>query len=281
MVGAVRSGSRTYTQVKRQQSLDEEWTIRTLVSRGVIPAFGQRLAEEPDARCEFFSALSASHLQQLSDDARTAGSLEEFEETFVAARNKKASWDELLRRLERYVTPEQAWRRLQRVSAGNIDEESLRENLRAHARALVNAPPGDVVARLGDFLDDHLAAELTADDGLGLPAGKVRFHPTDWSRDQDVHHRVHDETARYRNGITDDRAPLTEIRRSAAGVIADLLAAPGGPQVVTVTAGAGDGKSALLGQVLEDLQARAAADPGSRLPAGRAGDPPGPAGRVP
>ena len=69
------SGSRTYTQVKRQQSIDEEWTIKTLISRGVIPAFGRRLAEEPDARCEFFSALSASHLQQLSDDARTAGSL--------------------------------------------------------------------------------------------------------------------------------------------------------------------------------------------------------------
>ena len=259
------SGSRTYTQVKRQQSLDEEWTIKTLISRGVIPAFGRRLAEEPDARCEFFSALSASHLQQLSDDARTAGSLQEFEETFVAARNKKASWDALLGAWKD-ATPEQAWRRLQRVSAGNTDEESLRENLRAHARALVNAPPGDVVAHLGDFLDDHLAAELTADEVWGYLREKCGFHPTDWSRDQDVHHRVHDETARYRNGIAEDRAPLTEIRRSAAGVIADLIAAPGGPQVITVTAGAGDGKSALLGQVLEDLQARAAAGPGTGCP---------------
>ncbi|HET6187417.1 MAG TPA: hypothetical protein VFE59_10490 [Trebonia sp.] len=259
------SGSRTYTQVKRQQSLDEEWTIKTLVSRGVIPAFGRRLAEEPDAHCEFFSALSASHLQQLSDDARTAGSLQEFEKTFVAARNKKASWDEL-RGAWKDATPEQAWRRLRRVSAGNTDEESLRENLRAHARALVNAPPGDVVARLGDFLDDHLAAELTADEVWAYLREKCGFRPTDWSRDQDVHHRVHDETARYRTGIAEDRAPLTEIRRSAAGVIADLLAAPGGPQVITVTAGAGDGKSALLGQVLEDLQARAEADPGSGCP---------------
>ena len=72
------SGSRAYTQVKRQQSLDEEWIIKTLVSRGVIPAFGRRLAEEPDAHCEFFSALSASHLLQMGDDARTAGSLQEF-----------------------------------------------------------------------------------------------------------------------------------------------------------------------------------------------------------
>jgi hypothetical protein len=27
-------GSRTYTQVKRQQSVDDEWTVGTLVSRG-------------------------------------------------------------------------------------------------------------------------------------------------------------------------------------------------------------------------------------------------------
>ena len=94
----------------------------------------------------------------------------------------------------------------------------------------------------------------------------MRVPSTDWSRDQEVHHRVHDETARYRNGIAEDRAPLAEIRRSAAGVIADLIAAPGGPQVITVTAGAGDGKSALLGQVLEDLQARASATPGTGCP---------------
>lgn len=258
------SGSRRYTQVKRQQAPDREWAIKTLISRGVIPAFGRRLDEEPDAHCEFFSALSASHLQQLSDDARMAGSLQEFEETFVAAKNKKASWDELQGAWK--GTPEQAWQWLRRVSAGNTDEESLRENLRAHARALVNAPPDDVIARLGDFLDDHLAEVLTADDVWGYLREECGFRPTDWSRDQDVRHRIRDETARYRTGVTEDRYPLTEIRRSAAGVIADLLAAPGGPQVITVTAGAGDGKSALLGQVLDELQARAEADPAGGCP---------------
>ena len=92
-------GSRTYTQVKRQQSVDDEWTIGTLVSRGVIPAFGQRLGEDPTARCEFFSALSASHLQQMSEDARMAASLDEFETWFVAAKNKKESWETAVRGL--------------------------------------------------------------------------------------------------------------------------------------------------------------------------------------
>jgi hypothetical protein len=131
-------GSRTYTQVKRQQSVDDEWTVGTLVSRGVIPAFGVRLGKEPAARCEFFSALSASHLQQLSDDARMAGSLDEFEAKFAASVAKKKSWDTLCVAWPG-VTAEQAWQRLRRVTAGNIDEPTLLETLRAHARALVNA----------------------------------------------------------------------------------------------------------------------------------------------
>jgi len=260
-----RDGSRTYTQVKRQQSVDQEWTIGTLVSRGVIPAFGGRLGEDPAARCEFFSALSASHLHQLSEDARMAASLAEFETRFVAARNKKESWEALCRAWPG-ATPEEAWRRLRRVTAGNIDEQTLRETLRAHVQALVNAPPDDAIARLGDFLADHLAVELTAHDVWDFLREACGFRPTDWSRDQSLHARIHDETSRYRDGITADRGRLAEIGRSAAGFIAELLAAPDGPAVVTVAADAGAGKTALLGQVLDDLLARAAADPGGGCP---------------
>jgi hypothetical protein len=52
--------SRTYTQVKWQRLVHDEWTIGTLLSRKMIQAFGAKLGEDPAARCEFFSALSAS-----------------------------------------------------------------------------------------------------------------------------------------------------------------------------------------------------------------------------
>jgi hypothetical protein len=210
-------GSRTYTQVKRQQSVDEEWTIGTLVSRGVLPAFGLRLGEEPAARCEFFSALSASHLQQMAEDARMAKDLAEFEAQFVAAKEKKKSWQTLVTAWPD-ANAEQAWRRLQRVTAGNVDEQTLRETLRAHAQALVDAPPDDVIARLGEYLDNHLCVELTAGDVWDFLQGPAGFRPTDWRLDQNIHTRIHDETGRYRDGIAADRAPLAEIRRSAAGL---------------------------------------------------------------
>ena len=206
-------GSRTYTQVKRQQAPDREWTIGRLVSRGVLTAFGDRLGQEPSARCEFFSTLSASHLQELAESAPMATDLQEFEAQFAAVGNKRASWDELCRAWPG-ITPEQAWRRLQRIDVGTIDERSLRDTLRAYARALV-AGPGDVVASLGDFLDDHLARELTAHDVWEYLRTK-EFGPTDWGRDSVVHATIHDTTERYRAGIIADRGPLAEIRRSAA-----------------------------------------------------------------
>lgn len=258
-------GSRTYAQVKRQLYADKEWTIGTLVSRKVIPAFGQKLGADPMARCEFFSGLSASHLQQMSDDARMAGSLDEFERLFVAAEEKKKSWEALCGAWPD-ATREESWRRLQRVTAGNIDEQTLRETLRVHALALVDAPPDDVIARLGEFLDDHLADDLTAHDVWSHLREACGFQPTDWSRNQSIHSRIHDETVRYRGRINADRTPLPEIRRSAASAITDLLATPGGPAVVTVAAGAGIGKTALLGQVLDNLQARIAAGPGRDCP---------------
>lgn len=185
-------GFQTYTQVKRQHAPDKEWTIGTLASRGVLTAFGERLAEEPMARCEFFSTLSASHLQDLTESALIAVDLQEFESQYAAARDKRASWDEICRTWPG-ITREQAWRRLQRISVGTIDERSLRDILLARASALVAGSPDDVVARLGEFLGDHLARELTADDVRRF-LSEAGYPPVDWARDSSVRARIHDIT---------------------------------------------------------------------------------------
>jgi hypothetical protein len=89
------------------------------------------------------------------------------------------------------------------------------------------------------FLDPDLLTALT-----GHP---VRVHAT-----------IHDATRRYRAGIIADRGPLAEIRRSAANELAGLVADVGGPAVVTVAVDAGLGKTGVLGQVLQALDAPAA-----------------------
>jgi len=189
-----------------------------------------------------------------------AADLAEFEARFAGAKDKRASWDELCRAWPG-VTREQAWRRLQRITVGTIDERSLRDVLHAYACALV-AGPGDVVAGLGDFLDDHLARELTAPDVWDYLRVKG-FAPTDWGRDSSVLATIHDTTSRYRAGIITDRGPLAEIRRSAANELAGLVAGPAGPAVMTVAADAGLGKTGVLGRVLQVLDAPIAAGDGA------------------
>lgn len=138
-----------------------------------------------------------------------AADLQEFEARYVVARDKRASWDEIQRAWPG-VTPEQAWRRLQRISVGTIDERSLRDHLLALARAFVAGSP--MMWSLGEFLADHLAQELTAGDVWDF-LREVGYPPVDWARDSSVHARVHEITSGYQAGIVTDRGPRP---RSAA-----------------------------------------------------------------
>src|SRR5258708_22856927 len=85
-------GSRQYSQVKRQLFADTEWRIADLVSRGILGSFGRQLGADERATCAFYSTLSASHLQELTESARAATSLAEFEAEFVKVPAKAASW---------------------------------------------------------------------------------------------------------------------------------------------------------------------------------------------
>ncbi|MBV9448337.1 MAG: hypothetical protein JO345_20830 [Streptosporangiaceae bacterium] len=117
-----------------------------------------------------------------------------------------------------------------------------------------------MIARLAEFLTDHLARELTAADVWDF-LRQAGHPPVDWAQDSNVYAPVHEITSGYRAGIADDRGPLAEISRSITGDLARLAADPSGPDVITVAADAGIGKTALLGQVLDTLDTAASARP--------------------
>jgi hypothetical protein len=85
---------RTYAQVKRQQSPDDQWKIGTLASRGVLGNFATKLRSDSTAVCEFVSTLSATHLQDLIESAIRTEKVAEFENYFIEG-TKKASWDKV------------------------------------------------------------------------------------------------------------------------------------------------------------------------------------------
>ena len=247
-----RDGSREYTQVKRQLSADTEWKIGALISRGILGDFGRLLAADASATCNFSSTLSASHLQELTESARAAKDRTEFETKLVGAPGKTASWREVQKAWSD-VTSGQAFLRLRRIEARIADPKTLDELLYARARALVKGDPGNVIARLDAFLGQNLAQELTETDVWDFLCDEAGFEPTDWYRNESLHAAIKDATARYLDGAARDRGALAEIPRGAAGEVAASLRGSDGPEVVTVVASAGMGKTAVLAQALRVL----------------------------
>ncbi|MFB7122984.1 NACHT domain-containing protein [Kitasatospora sp. NPDC056273] len=246
-------GSRTYAQVKRQLDGDEQWTLAKLVGRGIIKDFGRQLKIASTAKCEFYSTLSASHLQDLTESARMAGDLQDFEGVFAAAKEKKQSWTKICDEWD-WWGPEESWQALRKVTVGVISEPILETLLEAKARCLVSGDPATVVSLLGTYLEDHLSQEITAQDVWNHLATK-QLTPNDWGRDPGTRVRINAVNQSYALGVAIDRGQLAAIRRTEADTIYGPLTSADGPPVVTVTGVAGMGKSELLGQVVEQLTA--------------------------
>ncbi|MFD0274637.1 NACHT domain-containing protein [Kitasatospora sp. NPDC127111] len=255
-------GTRTFTQVKRQLAGDEQWTVSKLVANGVIKAFGTQLRNEPTARCEFRSTLSASHLQDFTESAVLASSLQEFEEVFAGAKEKNDSWTRIRQDWD-WWTPEECWQALKRVRVGVISEPDLLDRLDVHARMLVSGSPATVVSLLGTYLQEHLCQVITAQEVWDYLTAED-LAPNDWGRDPSTRAKIEAANRRYAEGVVEDRGPLAEISRAEAGTIAGLVTSPDGPDIVTVTGVAGMGKSDMLGQVVEQLTTPPAAGSGPR-----------------
>ena len=145
----VRRGSaREYHQIKRQHGGEGRWTIASLNERGVLAMFYSRLAD-PSSTCVFASAHSVRHLDELADDARRAASITEFDQEFLKAAPKRASFDQL-RTYWGNCSPQEAFDHLRRVVIHTSDEEFLRTVIETQVETLVEgASPGGRHRRLG------------------------------------------------------------------------------------------------------------------------------------
>jgi len=82
--------SRTYYQVKRQNSASGCWTLSTLGKKKILLSFFQKLRDST-ATCVFASTQAAYQLDELADRARRAASWEEFNQEFLKADQKKVN----------------------------------------------------------------------------------------------------------------------------------------------------------------------------------------------
>src|SRR5207249_4352339 len=141
------AGHRELHQAKRSHP-SGKWSLASLAGADVevLQAIYKELRGNND-EFVFVSESHAGELAELALRARSAQTAQEFETTFLQAKDTNENF-ERLRRAWQSCDTEPAWRILRRVQVRSTDEQSLSERVRISAQALFLDDPNDVCSTL-------------------------------------------------------------------------------------------------------------------------------------
>ena len=233
-------------QVKRGRTGVGHWTLAALNDEGVLAHFRRIL--EQGGRPRFVSAHDAHELHELSDRARASKTLRDFHARLGKGFDKKFgqlrawwNWDE-----------QAAFEALKRTDVSSVGDDELAEwNLSVVERHL-DGQPAQALASLAQVLIDNMQQHLDERRLRELLREGYGLGPRRWA-DTSIGEQVRQATADY-------RAPLAAVRlrhpiaRPEAEQTVELLH-DGQALGVLVAGAAGAGKSEVLDQVLELLEA--------------------------
>lgn len=109
-----------YCQAKTNKA-DRDWTIKNLIGRGVISQFYQQFKSLPNCKLNFVSNLPAQRLNNLTEFAKQAISLEEFKATFTQQR--KSDFESLSGDLK--IEDLSLWEFLKQISCIHLTEAMM------------------------------------------------------------------------------------------------------------------------------------------------------------
>src|SRR5262249_41572169 len=139
----------------------------------------------------------AGELAELALRARSAQTPQEFEITFLQAKDASEHF-ERLRRAWQSCDTETAWRILRRVQVRSTDEQSLSERVRISAQALFLADPNDVCSALRAIALDSVQQTISRNSLIErLKPGLVLRRLIEGAQAVSV---VTDATTRYLDG---------------------------------------------------------------------------------
>jgi hypothetical protein len=234
-------------QVKRGKTGVGHWTLSALNGEGVLAHFGRIL--EQGGRPRFVSAHDAHELHELSDRARASENLSDFRARLGKQWEAKFGqvrtwwgWDE-----------QTAFEALRRTDVSSVGDDELDEWNLSVVERHVDGQPAQALASLAQVLIDNMQQRLDETRLRDLLRERYGLGPRYWA-DPTVGEQVRQVTADY-------RAPLAAVRlrqpivRSEAARVVEVLE-HGDALGVLVAGAAGAGKSEVVDQVLEAVQAR-------------------------
>ena len=90
----IAGGHKELHQAKRKHG-NGKWSLASLREDNLLQAMFDQLSNNPDARFVFASGSDAPELKELTERARSAQNLEEYESEFVSAGNRKEHFTKL------------------------------------------------------------------------------------------------------------------------------------------------------------------------------------------
>lgn len=238
------------TQVKRQNSISDHWTIAALRSRGVFAAATRHVAA--GRQYHFSSMTPCAPLRVLSEWTRQSADLQEFM-THQLTKQLSPVFDELAAP-NNLGSAESAWQVLRGMWFEVGDEEQLVKTNASLADALLEGAAGSVLPiAVGAVLLDNLRRRLTrrelleglAEHGIGVRHEAAK---------RTAHDEVSAATASWRGTVERELLSPTIPRTESAELI-DLMSKT---EMALVVGTGGGGKSSVVYQAASGLKSQGA-----------------------
>lgn len=252
-------GSRIGYQLKRQNRDKEYWSVSDLRGERVLEFAREQLERDSQASYVFVSSCGVRFLRDLAEQSQRANDdpVIYYRDLVCVNKERKKAFHELMSAWS--LDPNDpanmdlAFRMLQRMTF-EIQERSnrTRDEIEFASGLLIDGDSAQVVATLGDFLDDHLGKQLHADDFRNaLQDHGFRFRRL--AGDPSLPTAIEHLQQRFDSIISQDLIAGAPIQRPE---VTDLLAKIRGnqpPRIVFVHGYAGSGKSVAVQQLYGEL----------------------------
>lgn len=239
-------GAVSVTQVKRQNSSNDHWTIAALRSRGVFDAAARHVAAGRDYH--FSSTTPCGPLRVLSEWARQSGDVDQFM-ALQLTKTLSPVFDELSAP-DVFGDTETAWRVLRGMWFEVGDEQQLaKTNAMLASTILEGAPATLLTIAVGDVLLQRLRTPLARRELLE-DLGKHEIFALDATAKRTARDEVHTASASWRKTV--ERELLAPpIPRSESAQLVELMRTT---RLALVVGAAGGGKTSVAYQAALDLE---------------------------
>ncbi len=257
-------GTREFHSAKRQRS-EGEWSLAVLTrpsgttGRSILKDLFDKLGASLDNRCCFVSSTGANDLRELAERARALDTADAFLKALTSKRLRDY--------FERYLLPltsndpTLAHDFLRRTRVTLIDQASLTAKVEQRIAYLVyrlDLPEvfgTEVRELLGGFISDHLGTEIRGEDVWRYLLG-FRYAKRHWAADPTIHDCVRRGNQTCIRTVESELINGMHIGREESQSIVDGVTCANGSPIILVSAAAGAGKSCVLAQAVQALEAR-------------------------